>query len=373
MVDLVSYPVADTVAVVLAQDPVFDGHNDLAWALRSLDFEREPNLDISVARPELQTDLDRLRRGGVGAQFWSVYVPGTLAPDAATRTILEQIDLVRRLCARHPDHLQLARSPGEVRRLMRAGKVASLLGAEGGQCIAGSLGVLRSLAALGVRYLTLTHNESLDWADSATDTPRAGGLSRFGVDVIAEMNAIGVIVDLSHVAARTAHAALDHSQAPVIFSHSSCAGLTDHPRNAPDDVLARLPVNGGVCMVAFVPQFVSQRVADWWHQRDALEATLDAAEVGKWVAKHPCPQASVQDVADHVERVRDVAGLDHVGLGSDFDGCEVMPVGLADVGSFPALLGELAGRSWSSDELAKLTSRNIMRVLADTYRELPPG
>jgi membrane dipeptidase len=358
---------------ILAGDPVFDGHNDLAWGLRSQNFERAASVDISVERPDLQTDLQRLRRSGVGAQFWSVFVPGTLEPDAATRAVLEQIDLVRRLCARYPEHLQFARSADDVNRAMRAGRVASLLGAEGGQCIAGSLAVLRMLAELGVRYLTLTHNESLDWADSATDAPRAGGLSPFGANVVAEMNDLGVIVDLSHVSVQTMHAALDHTRVPVIFSHSSCASLTSHPRNAPDDVLVRLAVNGGVCMVAFVPQFVSQPVADWWRERDELEVGLDEVEFARWVAANPCPPATVQDVADHIDRARDVAGIDHIGLGSDFDGCEVMPVGLEDVACFPVLLHELAARGWSADELAKLTSKNMLRVLADTYREKSTG
>jgi membrane dipeptidase len=372
-VDTVPHRVGDTVDCVLARHPIFDGHNDLAWALRSQEFERDPNLEISVGRPELQTDLARLRRGRVGAQFWSVFVPGTLEPDVATQAVLEQIDLVRRLCARHPEHLQLARSADDVSRAIGAGRVASLLGAEGGRCIAGSLAVLRMLAELGVRYLTLTHNESLDWADSATDAPRAGGLSPFGAEVVAEMNNLGVIVDLSHVSVQTMHAALDQTRVPVIFSHSSCASLTSNPRNAPDDVLVRLATNGGVCMVAFVPQFVSQPVADWWRERDELEVCVDEAELARWVATNPCPPATVLDVADHVDRARDVAGIDHIGLGSDFDGCDVMPLGLEDVACFPVLLRELAARGWSTDELAKLTSKNMLRVLAETYRETSTG
>lgn len=357
-------------ARVLADHPIFDGHNDLAWELRLRGAERLDLLDVAEPQPSLQTDFGRLARGGLGAQFWSVFVPGTMAPDTAVRTVLEQIDLVYRLCARYPDRLEFVRTADQARRAMRDGKVASLLGAEGGRCIAGSLGVLRMFAALGLRYLTLTHNESLEWADAAMDKPIANGLSPFGLEVVSEMNDLGIIVDLSHVSVQTMNAALDRSTVPVIFSHSSCAGLTRHPRNVPDDVLYRLKANGGVCMVTFVPQFVSQDVADWWFERDRITAADDGSGgPARWAEANPCPPATVEQVADHVERAREVAGVDHIGIGGDFDGSPIMPVGLEDVACYPALIDELVARRWSIEDLAKLTQKNILRVLGDTYRE----
>lgn len=353
---------------VLADYPIFDGHNDLAWELRTRGAEADGSLDISLPQPRLATDFERLARGGVGAQFWSVYVPGTLPEDTAVRTVLEQIDLVRGLCARYPDRLELVGSADQARDAMANGRLASLIGAEGGRCIAGSLGVLRMFAALGLRYMTLTHNESLDWADSATDRAVAGGLSPFGLEVVSEMNDLGVIVDLSHVSPLTMNAALDRTEVPVLFSHSSAAGLTRHPRNVPDEVLGRLATNGGVCMVAFVPQFVSQDVADWWAERDRITAADGAADAAAWSRANACPPATLTDVADHVEHVREVAGVDHVGIGGDYDGCAVMPVGLEDVGCYPALIEELESRRWSAADLAKLTHENALRVLDDTYR-----
>lgn len=351
---------------VLREFPIFDGHNDLPWALRATGIN---GTDLDVAQTSLSTDLGRLLRGRVGAQFWSVYVPGTSAEDIALRLVIEQIDLVHRLCNRHPDRLRLVRTADEAREAMQQGRVASLLGAEGGRCIAGSLSVLRMLGALGLRYMTLTHNESLEWADSATDSPIANGLSPFGVEVVSEMNDLGIMVDLSHVSVQTMNAALDHTRAPVIFSHSSCASLTNHPRNVPDSVLERLKSNGGVCMVTFVPDFVSQDVADWWSERGQIGGTSpgpdqDSKDLQRWIEKNPCPPATVNDVADHVERAREVAGVDHVGIGGDYDGCDVMPVGLEDVSHYPVLIEELLSRGWSSEDLAKLTQRNVLRVLA---------
>lgn len=350
--------------------PIVDGHNDLPWALRELngyDLEAYP---LDRRQHETHTDLVRLREGGVGAQFWSVYVPCRLG---VTET-LEQIDFVLRMIAHYPDQLALALTGDDVERAWQSGRVASLLGAEGGHSIDSSLAVLRTLHALGVRYLTLTHNDNVPWADSATDVPAAGGLTDFGRDVVREMNRLGMLVDLSHVAATTMRDALAVTAKPVLFSHSSARAVTDHVRNVPDDVLAALPANGGVCMVTFVPAFVSQACADW---NAAVRAEMlgrgedprDLAALDRAAAAYartaPRPVATVADVADHVEHVRAVAGVTHVGLGGDFDGCDSLPEGLADVAAYPALLDELRSRRWSDDDLAALTHRNALRVLRD--------
>jgi membrane dipeptidase len=359
---------------LLGRSPVVDGHNDLAWALRQLARYDLGEVDIATSQPELHTDIPRLRAGGVGAQFWSVYVPSKLKGDHAVSATLEQIDAVRAIAARYPDDLALAGTADEVERAAASGRIASLLGAEGGHSIDASLGTLRMLFELGVRYLTLTHNDNLPWADSATDEPGCGGLTRFGEEVVREMNRLGMLVDLSHVAETTMRAALDVAEAPVIFSHSSARGLCDVPRNVPDDVLARLPANGGVCMVTFVPMFVSPRCADWWAlARDHLAATgVDPSDfaaarpvIAEWERDHPRPAATVAEVADHVEHVRQVAGLGHVGLGGDYDGVDVQPQGLEDVSGYPRLLAELLDRGWSEAEAAMLTWGNALRVLRD--------
>jgi membrane dipeptidase len=353
---------------LLAARPVLDGHNDLVWELRR---QARYDLDISQPRPELQTDLPRLRAGGVGAQFWSVYVPARLQGDHAVSATLEQVDAVHRLVRRHPGALALAWCADDVERALGAGRIASLLGAEGGHSIDCSLATLRMLHTLGVRYLTLTHNDNVPWADSATDEPRAGGLTRFGEEVVHEMNRVGMLVDLSHVAPATMAAALDATEAPVIFSHSSARALCDVPRNVPDQVLARLRGNGGVCMVTFVSQFVSPSCAAWWQELQAEAERRGLDLVGgearhllvEWQRDHPRPLATVSDVADHVEHVRAVAGVDHVGLGGDYDGTVFQPEGLQDVSGYPLLLAELLRRGWSDAELAKLTWSNALRVL----------
>jgi membrane dipeptidase len=328
----------ERVGALLRAAPIIDGHNDLPWALRK---RLGPDaavvaggIDLAAPQPDLHTDLGRLRDGGVGGQFWSVYVPCDYTGHAAVTAVLEQIEIVHALAARYPDQLQLARTAAEVESAMAAGRVASLLGAEGGHCIAESLGVLRALHRLGVRYLTLTHNQNVPWADSATDEPVAGGLTGFGRQVVAEMNRLGMLVDLSHVAAATMRDALDVSTSPVIFSHSSCRAVRDHPRNVPDDVLARLPENGGVCMVTFVPSFVSAG-----------------------------PRATVADVVAHVEHAREVAGIDHIGLGGDFDGVTQVAVGLEDVSTYPALFEALLDRGWTDEDCARLAGHNVLRVL----------
>lgn len=358
---------------LLASTPVLDGHNDLPWALREAGQGDPALVDIAAAVSFTHTDLPRLAAGGVGAQFWSVYVPAELQGDAAVATTLEQIDLVRRLVARHPRALGLALTAADAERIMAAGKVASLIGAEGGHSIGCSLGVLRAMHALGVRYMTLTHNRNVPWADSATDEPACGGLTDFGREVVAEMQRIGMLVDLSHVSADTMSDALDAATTPVIFSHSSARALTDHPRNVPDAILERLPANGGVAMVTFVPMFVSSACREWELTAiaEAERRGLDyrnlssRAVLDDWVKANPMPVATVLDVADHVEHVREVAGLDHVGIGGDFDGTGELPDGLTDVSCYPALFAELLDRGWTQAECGKLASGNILRVLRD--------
>ncbi|MFI9614805.1 dipeptidase [Streptomyces sp. NPDC052023] len=372
----------DEARELLREFPVADGHNDLPWALRE---QVRYDLDArDIAAPQgahLHTDLPRLREGGVGAQFWSVYVRSDL-PDAVPAT-LEQIDCVRQLLARYPKVLAPALTAGDMETARAEGRIASLMGAEGGHSIANSLATLRSLYALGVRYLTLTHNDNVAWADSATDAPGVGGLSAFGREVVREMNREGMLVDLSHVAATTMRDALDTTAAPVIFSHSSARAVCDHPRNIPDDVLERLPANGGVAMVTFVPKFVLQAAVDWTAEADEnmrahgfhhLDTTAEAMQVHRaFEERHPRPVATVATVADHLDHMREVAGVDHLGIGGDYDGTAFTPQGLDDVSGYPNLVAELLDRGWSKSDLAKLTWRNAVRVLGaaeDVSRDL---
>ncbi len=356
---------------LLTRTPILDGHNDLPWALRKAGESPTAPVDIAAPVAYTHTDLPRLRAGGVGAQFWSVFVPCELAGDRAVAATFEQIDLVRRLIASHPDALEQASTAADVERIMAAGKIASLMGAEGGHSIGESLGVLRAMYALGVRYLTLTHNKNVPWADSATDEPVLNGLNDFGREVVAEMQRIGMLVDLSHVSADTMNDALDAATLPVIFSHSSARAITNHPRNVPDQVLERMPSNGGVVMVTFVPPFVSTACRDWdvaaaaEAERRGLDyRDLDGREqLSDWIAAHPMPAATISDVADHVDHVRAVAGIDHVGIGGDFDGVGYLPIGLSDVSGYPALFAELIDRGWSEANCGQLASGNILRVL----------
>jgi len=309
----------------------------------------------------------------VGAQFWSVYIPHTYADSGFARVQLEQIDIARRVVAKYPDVFTMAGTAADVERAFKEGKIASMLGVEGGHAIENSLGVLRLYYALGARYMTLTHNGTLDWADAALDTARHDGLTHFGEEVVREMNRLGMLVDLSHVSPATMSDALNVSEAPVIFSHSSARALTDHVRNVPDSILRRLPTNGGVVMVTFVPSFVSEKVRTYDQARGAAARRLrgehpadsDAVRAGlaTWDEAHPAPRATIGDVADHIEHVRDVAGMDHVGIGSDFDGIEDTPEGLENVSTFPALFAELARRGWSDAALAKLAGGNLLRVM----------
>ncbi|MEU4151450.1 dipeptidase [Streptomyces sp. NPDC026659] len=365
----------DEARSLLREFPVVDGHNDLPWALREQVAYDLAARDIAAHQnAHLHTDLPRLREGGVGAQFWSVYVRSDL-PGAVTAT-LEQIDCVRRLIERYPDELAPALTAADMEAARASGRIASLMGAEGGHSIDNSLGTLRGLYALGVRYMTLTHNDNVDWADSATDEPKAGGLTAFGREVVREMNRLGMLVDLSHVAATTMRDALDTTSAPVIFSHSSARAVCDHPRNIPDDVLERLPANGGVAMVTFVPKFVLQAAVDWTvaaddnmraHGLHHLDTTEEGMKVHRaFEESHPRPIATVATVADHLDHMREVAGVDHLGIGGDYDGTAFTPDGLNDVSGYPNLIAELLGRGWSKPDLAKLTWQNAVRVLGET-------
>ncbi|WP_018548083.1 dipeptidase [Streptomyces sp. LaPpAH-108] len=362
----------DEARSLLREFPVVDGHNDLPWALREQVAYDLTARDIAGHQnAHLHTDLPRLREGGVGAQYWSVYVRSDL-PDAVPAT-LEQIDCVTRLIERYPDALAPALTAADMEAARASGRIASLMGAEGGHSIANSLGTLRGLYALGVRYMTLTHNDNVDWADSATDEPKAGGLTAFGREVVREMNRLGMLVDLSHVAATTMRDALDASSAPVIFSHSSSRAVCDHPRNVPDDVLERLPANGGMAMVTFVPKFVLQAAVDWTVAADENMRAhgfhhLDTTEAGMKVHRafeetHPRPIATVSTVADHLDHMREVAGIDHLGIGGDYDGTPFTPDGLNDVSGYPNLIAELLDRGWSKPDLAKLTWQNAVRAL----------
>ncbi|MYQ53212.1 MULTISPECIES: dipeptidase [unclassified Streptomyces] len=366
----------DRARLLLADHPVVDGHNDLPWALREqvgYDLDaRDIAVDQSAA---LHTDIPRLRAGGVGAQFWSVYVPTELAGDDAVSATLEQIDVVAELLARHPADLRRALTADDMERARAEGRIASLMGAEGGHSINNSLGTLRALYTLGVRYMTLTHNDNTDWADSATDAPGVGGLSEFGREVVREMNRVGMLVDLSHVAATTMRDALATSVAPVIFSHSSARAVCDHPRNIPDDVLRMLAANGGVAMATFVPKFVLPEAVEWTlaadrnmreHGLHHLDTTPAAMRVhADFEAAHPRPVATVATIADHLGHLREMAGIDHIGIGGDYDGTAFLPAGLEDVSGYPNLIAELLSRGWSDADLAKLTWQNAVRVLRD--------
>ncbi|MFK0126279.1 dipeptidase [Streptomyces nigra] len=374
----------ETARDLLREFPVVDGHNDLPWALREQVRYDLAARDIAADQSaHLHTDIPRLREGGVGAQFWSVYVRSDYVGDQAVSATLEQIDCVRQLLARHPADLRPALTAADMEAARAEGRIASLMGAEGGHSIADSLATLRALYALGVRYMTLTHNDNIAWADSATDEPGVGGLSAFGREVVREMNREGMLVDLSHVAATTMRDALDTTAAPVIFSHSSSRAVCDHPRNIPDDVLERLPANGGVAMVTFVPKFVLQAAVDWTAAADEnmrahgfhhLDTTAEAMKVHRaFEESNPRPVATVSTVADHLDHMREVAGIDHLGIGGDYDGTAFTPDGLNDVTGYPNLIAELLDRGWSKADLAKLTWRNAVRVLGaaeDVARDL---
>jgi membrane dipeptidase len=368
-----SSPDLARVRKILQSVPLIDGHNDLPWRIRA---EVKPPRDVAAydlrQHTSGHTDLARLAAGEVGAQFWSVYIPGEIKDSGYARVQLEQIDIARRVIARYPDRLALALTAADIEREFKRHRIASLIGMEGGHAIENSLGALRVYYSLGARYMTLTHNVTTDWADAALDSARHGGLTQFGREVVHEMNRLGMLVDLSHVSPATMSAALDATEAPVIFSHSSARALVDHPRNVPDSILRRLAANGGMVMVTFVPAFVSAEAAAVDLRRMAREKELkltvaDTAERRKaleaWDRENPQPRATLAQVADHIDHVRQIAGSDHVGIGSDFDGIDHVPIGLEDVSHFPDLFAELARRGWSDDDLKKLAGRNLLRVL----------
>lgn len=368
------YQISERAAAIHQRGYVFDGHNDLPWEVRTKTTKLFDELDISKSQPKLHTDIERLRQGNVGAQFWSVYVPvETIAAGNAFQITKEQIDLVHKMIALYPETFELALDAQDVQRIKAKGKIASLIGMEGGHSIEGSIGKLRQLHAMGARYMTLTHSETLEWADSATDVARSDGLSPFGEEVVLEMNRLGMLVDISHVSPATMHDAQRISKAPVIFSHSSARAIADHPRNVPDDVLAELPKNGGVVMINFFSGFVVPESAKVLLQQSALRKELKSKypdskedqerEIKQWQLKNPYPAGQAEIIVDHIEHVIKVAGIDHVGLGSDFDGISKLPVGIEDVSKYPVITELLLRRGYEEEAIHKVLYGNALRVL----------
>ncbi|MBL8867306.1 MAG: dipeptidase [Planctomycetia bacterium] len=363
-----------------AESLVIDGHNDLPWELRRKDSGASFR-DIDLLRPQknLHTDIPRLRTGGIGAQFWSAYVPAdTGKKGVALKTTLEQIDAIHRMVARYPDTFEMASGTADIERIRKSGKIASLIGIEGGHSIEGSIGALRSLYRLGVRYMTLTHSESLDWADSATDDPKCRGLSPFGEEIVREMNALGMLVDLSHVSPDCMKKALKVTKAPVIFSHSSARGIADHPRNVPDDVLALVKANGGVVMVNFYSGFVVPEGARAMQKMFQVGRELkkkfpdDEAKYREamraWQKENPFPSGTVHTVVDHIDHIVKIAGIDHVGLGSDFDGIMKVPTQLEDVSTYPVITQAMLDRGYKPEEIRKLLGENLMRAFREAEK-----
>lgn len=361
---------------ILKTTPLIDGHNDLPWALRQHYGNDVHAVDLTrnlAASTPLHTDIPRLRAGGVGAQFWSVYVPANLTPLEAVQATFEQIDTAKRIIAAHPDAFGLATTADEVDAVFASGRIASLIGMEGGYSIDDSLALLREFHRAGARYMTLTHSRTTSWADSATDAPKWGGLNAFGEAVVREMNRLGMMVDLSHVSEETMLDAMRVSQAPVIFSHSSARAVTAHPRNVPDKVLRMMPEDGGIVMINLAPGFVSETVRAWNADRSAEDARLKslnpgdpaAVEAGMtaWMQAHPTPQATLADVVAHIQHVRDVAGIDHVGLGADFDGIGSLPEGMGGVDAYPRILAALMAAGWTEADIRKISGENLLRVM----------
>ena len=367
----------ETAREVLAKSPIIDGHNDTPHQIAAL-FDRDfSKFDLTALPADMlaktHTDIKNARAGYLGGQYWSVYVDAALPKhEAVTRTI-QQIDVVRQMMARYPETFTYAATAAEVEAAMKKGKIASLIGMEGGHSIGGSLEILRQTYALGARYMTLTHSLTIDWADSATDAPKHDGLSPFGFEVLAEMNHLGMIADISHVSEATMHDVLDKSTAPVLFTHSNARAVTPHPRNVPDSVLKRLPQNGGVVMVTFVPGFTSAARRQWEYERSAVAGRAktefsgnpvgEKAAVDTWIAANPQPKATLAQVADHIDHIRKVAGIDHIGIGGDFGGVDELPVGLENVSTYPALFAELVRRGYSKADLAKIAQGNVLRVM----------
>jgi membrane dipeptidase len=364
---------------ILSEAPLIDGHNDVPWTFKDKAANRLDGIDLGSDTKQgeipMHTDIPRLRRGKVGAQFWSVYVPTTYQGPDAVRQVLEQIDVVQRMTARYSQDLEMAYTADDIERIFHAGRIASLIGMEGGHSIGDSLAVLRQTYLAGARYMTLTHSDHTNWADSATQPPRHNGLTELGREVVREMNRLGMLVDLSHVSPKTMHDALDVTEAPVIFSHSSARAVASHPRNVPDDVLLRVRENGGVVMVTFVPPFLSDAAWNWYAAREGAKKALevlhpeepDAAEkaLTDWKAANPAPATSITDVANHIDHMRKVAGVDHIGIGSDFDGISTTPVDLTGVEDFPALFAELLRRGYSDEDLKKIAGGNVLRVMRE--------
>jgi membrane dipeptidase len=362
---------------VLAKAPIIDGHNDTPHQILEIYNRDFSKFDLNALPPEAlaktHTDIPKLRAGFVGGQFWSVYVEAGLPKHEAVTRTLGQIDVVRQMIARYPETFAYADTAAGVEAAMKKGRIASLIGMEGGHSIGSSLEILRQMHAAGARYMTLTHSLTTDWADSATDAPKHDGLSPFGFEVLAEMNRLGMIADISHVSEATMHDVLDKTTAPVLFTHSNARAITPHPRNVPDSVLARLPQNGGVVMVTFVVGFSSAKRRAWDLEQTAVAARAKAehsgypdrekAAVDAWVAANPRPKATISDVADHVDHIRKVAGIDHIGIGGDFGGVPELPEGLQDVSTYPALFAELARRGYSKTDLAKIAQGNVLRVM----------
>ncbi len=361
---------------ILRNTPLIDGHNDLPWQYRKRVGNHVAKIDLSAdtstLEPPMHTDVGRLRYGHVGAQFWALYLPSSYEGPGAAKVLFEQIDVMRRIIAEYPDTFALATSADEICSGFAAGKVASVLAIEGGHAIENSLAVLRQAFVAGCRYMTLTHNDNIAWADSGTDEPRHNGLTPFGREVVREMNRLGMMVDLSHTSPATMHDAIDTSEAPVVFSHSGARSVCDHPRNVPDDVLERVRAIEGLVMATFVPSFVSVEARDHRYRAEAEEARLRGEDVGEdevgrlievWQAANPAPSADLRQVADHIDHLRDVAGIDHVGIGADFDGITMVPTGLEDVSKYPALIEELLHRGYSDDDVAKVAGRNLLRVM----------
>ena len=355
-----------------------DGHNDLPWAFRELGTPSFSRKDISRSQPDLHTDIERLRLGGVKAQFWSVYVPAsTRLRGESLQATLEQIEFVHAMVKRYPDVFELCLTTEDIDRAIERGKIASMIGMEGGHSIENSIGVLRRLYSLGARYMTLTHSSTLDWADSATDEAKHGGLTKFGEEIVLEMNKLGMLVDLSHVSDDTMRHAMRITKAPVIYSHSSARAIANHPRNVPDDVLPLVRENGGVIMVNFYSGFIVPAAEARWNERDKRKAELEASRIGekktvealaKWDLENPMPNGSIHDVVDHIDHLVQHCGIEHVGIGSDFDGIGTVPDQLEDVSTFPLITQEMMNRGYSPDDIRKVMGANVLRVFRDAER-----
>jgi membrane dipeptidase len=361
---------------ILERVPLFDGHNDAPYQYRNrvgYKFSELDFYDTTQLENPMHTDIPRLNEGRVGAQWWSVYVPAGIPEDEAVKRTMEQIDFVYRMAEKYPDEFEMAFTADDVERIFDEGKIASLIGMEGGHSIANSLAVLRSFYRLGARYMTITHSRTLDWADAAGDEPVHDGLSQFGEEVIREMNRLGMMVDLSHVTPATMKDAIAVSEAPVMFSHSNARAISGHPRNVPDNVLRMLPEKGGLVMVTFVESFTSEELRQWYAERNGYREKMESlyggqpdsvrAKMEAWMDEHEQPKSTLEQVADHIDHIKDVVGVDYIGIGGDYDGVSSLPLGLEDVSTYPALFAELLSRGYTEEELEKIAGLNMLRVL----------